>query len=97
MNNIKFEGLGIDLNVNPVLVDFNGIKIYWYAFIIIFVIIMIVAFFIVKEIIPIINENGITEMQLDWSKLYGELSSGTYRIVKYSGLSTIFSEPFEIE
>ena len=35
MNNIKFEGLGIDLNVNPVLVDFNGIKIYWYAFIII--------------------------------------------------------------
>lgn len=35
MNNIKFEGLGINLNVNPVLVDFNGIKIYWYAFIII--------------------------------------------------------------
>ena len=35
MNNIKFEGLGIDLDVNPVLVDFNGIKIYWYAFIII--------------------------------------------------------------
>lgn len=35
MNNIKFEGLGIDLNVNPVLVSFNGIKIYYYAFIII--------------------------------------------------------------
>ena len=35
MNNIKFEGLGIDLNVNQVLVNFNGIKIYWYAFIII--------------------------------------------------------------
>ena len=33
----------------------------------------------------------------DWSELYGELSSGTYRIVKYSGLSTIFSEPFEIK
>lgn len=43
------------------------------------------------------NDNGITEMQLDWSELYGELSSGTYRIVKYSGLSTIFSEPFEIK
>lgn len=35
MNNIKFEGLGLDLNVNPVLVDINGIKIYWYAFFII--------------------------------------------------------------
>ena len=35
MNNIKFEELGIDLNVNPVLVNFMGIKIYWYAFIII--------------------------------------------------------------
>ena len=43
------------------------------------------------------NNNGITEMQLDWSELYGELSSGTYRIVKYSGLSTIFSEPFEVK
>ena len=35
MNNIKFEGLGLDLNINPVMVDINGIKIYWYAFIII--------------------------------------------------------------
>ena len=35
MNNIKFEGLGIDLNINPILVNFNGINIYWYAFIII--------------------------------------------------------------
>ena len=43
------------------------------------------------------NDNGITEMQLDWSELYGELSSGTYRIVKYSGLSTIFSESFEVK
>ena len=43
------------------------------------------------------NDNGITEMQLDWSELYGTLSYGTYRIVKYSGLSTIFSEPFEIK
>ena len=43
------------------------------------------------------NDNGITEMQLDWSELYGELSSGTYRIVKYSGLSTIFSELFEVK
>ena len=43
------------------------------------------------------NEKGITEMQLDWSELYGELSSGTYRIVKYNGLSKIFSEPFEVK
>lgn len=43
------------------------------------------------------NENGITEMQLDWSKLYGELNTGTYRIVKYNGLSTLYSEPFIIK
>ena len=35
MNVINFEGLGISLNINPVLVEYNGIKIYWYAFIII--------------------------------------------------------------
>ena len=35
MNNIKFEGLGIDVNIDPVLVNINGIKIYWYAFFII--------------------------------------------------------------
>lgn len=35
MRNINFEGLGINLNINPILVNFNGIKIYWYAFIII--------------------------------------------------------------
>ena len=34
MNNIKFEGLGLDLNINSVMVDINGVKIYWYAFII---------------------------------------------------------------
>lgn len=43
------------------------------------------------------NENGITEMQLDWSKIYGELSSGTYKVVKYNGLSTLYSEPFIIK
>ena len=42
------------------------------------------------------NENGITEIGLDWSKIYGELSSGTYRVVKYNGLSTLYSEPFII-
>lgn len=40
MNNIKFEGLGLDLNINPVLVDINGIKIYWYAFFIILAVIL---------------------------------------------------------
>lgn len=44
-----------------------------------------------------LNENGITQMQLDWSKVYGELSPGTYRVVKYNGLSTLYSEPFTIE
>ncbi len=43
------------------------------------------------------NEYGITEMQLDWSEIYGELSSGTYRIIKYNGLKTIYSEPFIIK
>ena len=42
------------------------------------------------------NENGITEMQLDWSKLYGNLDIGTYRIVKYNGVTTLYSEPFTI-
>lgn len=31
MNTINFEGLGIRLNINSVLFDFKGIKIYWYA------------------------------------------------------------------
>ena len=31
MNNIKFEGLGLDFNINPVFINYNGIKIYWYA------------------------------------------------------------------
>ena len=43
------------------------------------------------------NEKGITEMQLDWHDMYGELNQGTYRIVKYNGLSTIYSEPFTIK
>ena len=49
------------------------------------------------EIIMKPNENGITEMQLDWSKIYGELNQGTYRVVKYNGLSTLYSEPFTIK
>ena len=43
------------------------------------------------------NENGITEMQLDWSEMYGELSLGTYRVVKYNGLSTLYSKPFTVK
>ena len=35
MNNIKFEGLGLDLNINPIFVNYNGIKIYYYGLIII--------------------------------------------------------------
>ena len=49
------------------------------------------------EIVMQPNENGITEMQLDWSKIYGELNTGKYRIVKYNGLSTLYSESFTIQ
>ena len=43
------------------------------------------------------NGDGITEMQLDWSKIYGELNTGKYRIIKYNGLSTLYSESFTIK
>ncbi len=58
---------------------------------------------ITKEIITWIeiamkpNENGITEMQQDWEKIYGELNAGTYRIVKNNGLSVVYSEQFTIQ
>ena len=42
------------------------------------------------------NENGITQMQVDWSKIYGELNPGTYRIVKNNGTATLYSESFTI-
>ena len=42
------------------------------------------------------NENGITEMQTDWSNIYGELGNGTYRIVKYNGTNILYSETFKI-
>lgn len=35
MNKINFEGLGLSFTINNVLIDVNGIKIYWYGFIII--------------------------------------------------------------
>lgn len=35
MQTINFEGLNLSLNINNVLLDINGFKIYWYAFIII--------------------------------------------------------------
>ena len=31
MKEINFEGLGLSFNINSVLIDINGIKIYWYA------------------------------------------------------------------
>ena len=36
-------------------------------------------------------------MELDWSKIYGELNIGAYRIVKNNGLSTLYSETFKIK
>lgn len=35
MSTINFEGLGISLNINRVAFELNGIKIYWYAIIIV--------------------------------------------------------------
>ena len=35
MKQVNFEGLGLSFNINNVLVDINGVKIYWYAFIIV--------------------------------------------------------------
>ncbi len=49
------------------------------------------------EIVMKPDKNGITEMQLDWSKIYGELNTGTYRVVKYNGISTLYSESFIIK
>ncbi len=50
---------------------------------------------LMKIIAP--NENGITEIQLDWENVYGELRKGTYRIVKEKNFTTFYSEPFVIE
>ena len=35
MNIINFEGLGLRFNINNVLIDIFGIKIYWYSFLIV--------------------------------------------------------------
>ena len=35
METINFEGLGLSFNINNIFLDLNGIKIYWYAIIII--------------------------------------------------------------
>lgn len=43
------------------------------------------------------NEEGITEILLDWKDIYGELKNGTYRIVKNKNFMTLYSEPFNVE
>ena len=35
MNVINFEGLGLSFDINNVLIDIFGIKIYWYSFLIV--------------------------------------------------------------
>ena len=35
MEIINFEGLGIYLNIDPILISFNGVKIHWYAVVIV--------------------------------------------------------------
>ncbi len=43
------------------------------------------------------NSDGITEMHIDWLNMYGELKNGTYRVLKYNGTTTLYSEPFSIK
>ena len=52
------------------------------------------------EIAMMPNENGVTEIECNWTEMYGKLESGTYRIVKnyYSQqYHKVYSEPFTIE
>ena len=44
MEKINFEGLGLSFNINKVMLDINGIKIYWYAAIIVIGIIICILF-----------------------------------------------------
>ncbi len=44
MKTINFEGLGLTFNINSVLIDFNGTKIYWYAVCIVFGIVLCLLF-----------------------------------------------------
>ena len=71
-------------------------------FIILSIIVVIVAFLIVKEVIPFINEKEFknrvfNEIQLNWKDTYGELKKGTYRIVKNKNFTTLYSESFNIK
>ena len=71
-------------------------------FIILSIIVVIVAFLIVKEVIPFINEKEVknrvfNEIQLNWKDTYGELKKGTYRIVKNKNFTTLYSESFNIK
>jgi len=43
------------------------------------------------------DENGITKIQIDWGKAYGNLKKGTYRIVKNKNSITLYSAPFTIK
>ena len=49
------------------------------------------------EIAMVPNSDGITEMHIDWHNMYGELKNGTYRVLKYNGMTTLYSEPFSIK
>lgn len=44
MKIVNFEGLGLSFDINNVLIDINGIKIYWYAFLIILGIVIALLF-----------------------------------------------------
>ena len=43
------------------------------------------------------DENGITEIPLDWEGTYGKLEKGIYKIVKNKNFTTLYSESFEIK
>ena len=42
------------------------------------------------------DENGHTEIKLDWQEMYGTLKKGTYRIVISKNFMTLYSETFKI-
>lgn len=49
---------------------------------------------LMKIITP--DEKGITRIELEWKDRYGELTKGTYRIVKNNNFTTFYSETFNI-
>lgn len=52
-----------------------------------------------RDMAYVLDENGEFEQKIDWSKIYGELPNGTYRIIKpvYNILQDIYFDTPEFE